>query len=138
RKSDRVFSSGHDRRCSSDHIRGRLAGQQMKDRRRERKNIRARVRPCTLDLLQRRVPARITKHAPNTFDTRGRFLGQTKIEQHNVSPRSQLEVSRFDVAMYDRRVLRMKIIQPIQKLECPPDDLVPGKSTLTLKNLRKV
>ena len=56
-----------------------------------------------------------------------RELCEAKIQQNDLSPGSEFQVLRFDIAVNDLRVLRMQIIERIKQLVRPGEHLARRK-----------
>src|SRR5256714_14739353 len=93
----------------------------------ERVEVAARVRARALYLFQRRVGGRVADDARG----QGRRLcrvafGESKVEKDNLAARAELEVLRLDVAVYDRRLLRVQVVERVEELVGPCEHLRGG------------
>src|SRR4051794_11398289 len=66
-----------------------------------------------------------------------RSLRQTEIEEDNLPFRRELQILRLDIAMDDGRLLCVQVIQSVQQLVRPIQDLRDGKRCPTLFQLLK-
>src|SRR5438067_13003779 len=65
------------------------------------------------------------------------FRSQSKIEQHNLAARSELQILRLDVSMNNLGILRVQVIKRVAELIRPTQDLLFGKRSSALCQHRR-
>ncbi len=111
-------------------FRRRRVAQQTVQRRPQRVQVAPRVRARAFHLLRRRKAPRERGHAAcqrRRLHVPGLPLGQAKVEQDQAAIRTQLEVLGLEVAVDDRRLAAVQIVQHVEQLVAPAQHLVEGK-----------
>ena len=135
-KRQRIGQTIYNRRGATERVRRFHVGNQMKERRCQRIDITARISSQPLNLFQWRVVWGVAEDAGRSCHHRHlarRTFGQSKIEQHNLPARSQLEILRLDVAVNDLRILGMQIVERVAKLIGPAQHLCLRERTVPLR-----
>ncbi len=55
-------------------------------------------------------------------------LCEAEVEQDDLAARRELQVLRLDVAVHDRRVLGVQVVERVEQAVGPAEDLLDGKS----------
>src|ERR1043166_1360051 len=105
-------------------------------------DVAARVSAESLDLFQRRIVWRVAINARGSCNNRDAAclsLREPEIQQDDLPAASQLKILRLDVAMDNWRVLRVQIIERVEQLISPGQNLVGRKRSLFAgRHLRQV
>src|SRR5947209_12213342 len=103
----------------------------MVESRAQRVEVTARVCAAALHLLDGRVVERVAEDAARGGDARlqGRPLRESEVEQDDLIARQKLQVLRLDVAVYDRRMLRVQVVERVEELIGPSEHLRDGERT---------
>src|SRR5262249_21975451 len=93
-----------------------------------------RRRTPAAELFRRRIPWRESEDAlvdgrPIANERRMAF-GKPEIQQYEFAARSEPQIRRFDVAVDDRRHLRVQVGEEIEYRERPRHDILEGARTL--------
>src|SRR2546423_8188252 len=100
----------------------------MIESRGERVEVAARVRARALYLFERRVGGRVADDARGQWRRLRRVaFGESEVEKDNLAARAELQVLRFDVAMYDGRRLRVQVVERVEELVGPCEHLRGGE-----------